>query len=88
MLMSSSNPLTQDFFAALREQRWDDHRYYHQSRINQSLHLLSALLLPWPPTAMLFVDPVLAAIRGVALAPWCSRQMPATSSSSPRATMR
>jgi len=27
----------------LAEQRWDDHRYYHHSRINQSLHLVSAL---------------------------------------------
>ena len=30
---------------ALRElaiQRWDDHRYYHHSRINQSLHFVSA----------------------------------------------
>src|SRR5690242_17270041 len=32
-----------DFLEALRIQRWDDHRYYHHSRINQSLHLLSAL---------------------------------------------
>ena len=31
------------FWQALKTQRWDDHRYYHQSRINQSLHLLSAL---------------------------------------------
>jgi hypothetical protein len=31
------------FLEALRIQRWDDHRYYHHSRINQSLHLLSAL---------------------------------------------
>jgi hypothetical protein len=31
------------FLEALRMQRWDDHRYYHHSRINQSLHLLSAL---------------------------------------------
>src|SRR4029450_10010913 len=31
------------FLEALREQRWDDHRYYHHSRINQSLHLLSAI---------------------------------------------
>ena len=31
------------FLEALREQRWDDHRYYHHSRINQSLHLLSAM---------------------------------------------
>ncbi len=30
------------FAAALKEQRWDDHRFYHHSRINQSLHLLSA----------------------------------------------
>jgi hypothetical protein len=33
----------QPFLEALRIQRWDDHRYYHHSRINQSLHLLSAL---------------------------------------------
>src|SRR5208283_2415585 len=33
----------QSFFAALRTQRWDDHRYYHHSRINQSLHLVSAM---------------------------------------------
>ena len=31
------------FLRALEIQRWDDHRYYHHSRINQSLHLLSAL---------------------------------------------
>ena len=30
------------FFEELKEQRWDDHRYYHHSRINQSLHLVSA----------------------------------------------
>jgi len=33
----------QSFLDALRTQRWDDHRYYHHSRINQSLHLVSAL---------------------------------------------
>ena len=27
---------------ALEVQRWDDHRYYHHSRINQSLHFVSA----------------------------------------------
>ncbi len=26
----------------LKVQRWDDHRYYHHSKVNQSLHLLSA----------------------------------------------
>ena len=48
-------------FETLRIQRWDDHRYYHHSRINQSLHLLSALsfLVAY---ALLFVDPVLAAL--------------------------
>jgi hypothetical protein len=31
------------FAQTLKTQRWDDHRYYHHSRINQSLHLVSAL---------------------------------------------
>ena len=31
------------FLADLREQRWDDHRYYHHSRVNQALHLVSAV---------------------------------------------
>jgi hypothetical protein len=31
------------FLRALERQRWDDHRYYHHSRINQSLHFLSAI---------------------------------------------
>ena len=30
------------FLQTLRIQRWDDHRYYHHSIVNQSLHLLSA----------------------------------------------
>ena len=30
------------FLQALKVQRWDDHRYYHHSRINQALHLVSA----------------------------------------------
>jgi hypothetical protein len=33
---------TKSFFGELAEQRWDDHRFYHQSRINQTLHLISA----------------------------------------------
>lgn len=33
---------TNSFLETLRKQRWDDHRYYHHSRINQTLHLLSA----------------------------------------------
>jgi hypothetical protein len=51
------------FWEELRTQRWDDHRYYHHSRINQSLHFLSALsfILAY---IMLFKDPVAAALIG------------------------
>ena len=44
------------FREALAEQRWDDHRYYHHSRINQSLHLVSALSFICA-YALLFVAP-------------------------------
>ena len=50
-----------DFLRALAVQRWDDHRYYHHSRINQSLHLLSAVSFVIA-YAMLFVDPVISAL--------------------------
>ena len=46
------------FFQTLKTQRWDDHRYYHHSLVNQSLHLLSAssfvcayILMFWDPWA-------------------------------------
>jgi hypothetical protein len=52
---------------ALKVQRWDDHRYYHHSRINQSLHLLSALSFLWG-YVLLFVNPVAAALVGWLLA--------------------
>jgi hypothetical protein len=39
-LRSESNLRFRDH---LREQRWDDHRYYHHSVINQSLHFVSAV---------------------------------------------
>lgn len=50
-----------DFFQALQVQRWDDHRYYHHSRINQTLHLLSAMsfVLAY---VMLWFDPVVSAL--------------------------
>jgi hypothetical protein len=47
-------------FETLREQRWDDHRYYHHSRINQFLHLLSALSFI-VAYIYLFIDPVISA---------------------------
>lgn len=50
-----------DFLKALEVQRWDDHRYYHHSRINQSLHLLSAISFVGA-YALVFHDPALAAL--------------------------
>jgi hypothetical protein len=52
-----------EFLETLRVQRWDDHRYYHHSRINQSLHLLSAVSFVIA-YAVLFHDPALAALIG------------------------
>ena len=43
--------------------QWDDHRYYHQSRINQTLHLVSALSF-LTAYALLFVDPAAAGMVG------------------------
>jgi hypothetical protein len=51
------------FWAELRTQRWDDHRYYHHSRINQSLHFLSAISFI-VAYAMMFKDPVISALIG------------------------
>lgn len=51
------------FFEELKVQRWDDHRYYHQSRINQSLHLLSAMTF-LASYVMLFIDPVVSVMLG------------------------
>ena len=51
------------FLEALRVQRWDDHRYYHHSRINQSLHLLSAISFLFA-YVMMFKDPAIAALVG------------------------
>src|ERR1700759_1527125 len=53
----------QSFLAELRTQRWDDHRYYHPSRINQSLHLLSAISFIIAYITMFF-DPVKSALIG------------------------
>jgi len=51
------------FRELLRVQRWDDHRYYHHSRINQSLHLLSALSFVCA-YLLVFNDPAMAALVG------------------------
>ena len=52
-----------EFLHALRVQRWDDHRYYHQSRINQTLHFISALSFP-TAYALMFSNPAVAALIG------------------------
>ena len=51
------------FAEALRTQRWDDHRYYHHSRINQTLHFVSAMSFLCA-YMMLFFYPVAAALIG------------------------
>ncbi|GAC1630818.1 MAG: hypothetical protein NVS9B10_23590 [Nevskia sp.] len=55
------------FLEELHQQRWDDHRYYHHSRINQALHLVSATCF-LTSYALLFVNPVLAIMVGWLLA--------------------
>ena len=51
------------FREALKEQRWDDHRYYHHSRINQSLHLVSALSFLCA-YALVYTQPTIAVLVG------------------------
>jgi hypothetical protein len=57
----------QSFRQALQIQRWDDHRFYHHSRINQSLHLVSALSF-LASYATVFKSPTAAALIGWLLA--------------------
>ena len=49
------------FRQALAEQRWDDHRYYHHNRINQALHLVSALSFI-AAYALLYASPSMAVL--------------------------
>ena len=49
------------FRELLSIQRWDDHRYYHHSLVNQSLHLLSAISFVCA-YALLLKDPAYAAL--------------------------
>ena len=57
----------------LEEQRWDDHRYYHHSRINQSLHLVSAFSF-LTAYVYLAINPMVSAFMGWGLA-MVSRQI-------------
>jgi len=51
------------FWNELKVQRWDDHRYYHHSKVNQSLHLLSATSFLFA-YVVAFSDPAMAALIG------------------------
>jgi len=61
------------FGEELKQQRWDDHRFYHQSRVTQSLHLFSALCF-LASYALLPFNPVAASLLGWIVAMW-SRQI-------------
>jgi type IV secretory pathway VirB3-like protein len=50
-----------EFFRQLKIQRWDDHRFYHHSRINQSLHFVSAITFV-VAYGLLFTDPAMASL--------------------------
>lgn len=66
-----TRPMT--FLEELREQRWDDHRYYHRSYINQALHLFSACCFV-VAYALIPFNPIAAALLGWVVAMW-SRQI-------------
>ena len=55
--------MIKNFREQLRIQRWDDHRYYHHSRINQSLHFVSAISF-MVGYVMMFFDPLMSALIG------------------------
>jgi len=61
------------FGEELKQQRWDDHRFYHQSRVTQSLHLFSALCFLTSYGLMPF-KPIAASLLGWIVAMW-SRQI-------------
>jgi hypothetical protein len=55
--------MIKNFREQLRVQRWDDHRFYHHSRINQSLHFVCAVSF-MVGYALMFFDPLMSALIG------------------------
>lgn len=55
------------FLEELHQQRWDDHRYYHHNRVNQTLHFFSACCF-LASYVLIFIDPVAAVLVGWLLA--------------------
>jgi hypothetical protein len=68
-MTESISPVPKAFMDELREQRWDDHRFYHRSRVNQAFHLVSACCF-LTTYVLLFFHPATAAIFGWAIAMW------------------
>lgn len=52
--------ITKNFSDELEEQRMDDHKFYHQSKWNQTFHFFSALCFLFSEI-WIFIDPILAA---------------------------
>lgn len=52
-----------EFWKKIEQLQHDDHRYYHQCRINQTLHLISAFSF-LAAYVLLFVNPALAGLTG------------------------
>jgi hypothetical protein len=72
---STTEPGTRlTFVEELKQQRWDDHRFYHQSRVTQSLHLFSALCFLVSYVLLLLNHAVAASLFGWTIAMW-SRQI-------------
>ncbi len=61
------------FFAEVTKQRWDDHRFYHQSYVNQTLHFISACSFV-ATYVLLFTAPVFGVLFGWIFS-MCSRQI-------------
>ena len=57
------------FWQEVEQQRFDDHRFYHQSRVNQSLHFLSALTF-LTTYVLIPINPFVASILGWVVAMW------------------
>jgi hypothetical protein len=63
LLLQKGDVQMSGFMQTLKIQRSDDHRYYHHSLVNQSLHLLSATSFVFM-YFLLFWDPAIAALIG------------------------
>jgi hypothetical protein len=68
-MMENTAAAPLSFGEELHEQRWDDHRYYHRSRVNQTLHLVSACCF-LTTYVLVPINPIAAAVFGWVIAMW------------------